>query len=251
MKIAVLADIHGNSLALDAALTDIRMIGVDEYWVLGDIVALGPDPLGVLERLAALPNCKFIRGNTDRYVVTGDRPPPYPSEIGQDSDMIRIFAEVAGTFAWTQGAITAGGWFDWLSQLPLERKTILPDGTNCLCVHAHPGNDDGSGINKAMSDDEIQKLLEECAADLICVGHTHQQINRKVGKWRILNPGSISNPLPPILEASYAILEAMSDGYKIEHRTVEYDREKIISQVRKLHHPGAEFIIKHMRGENK
>ena len=251
MKIAILSDIHGNSLALDATLTDIERIGVDEYWILGDLVALGPDPLGVLQRLSALSNCKFIRGNTDRYVVTGDRPPPFPSELGQDSEMIRIFAEVTGTFAWTQGAITVGGWFDWLSQLPLEFETRLPDGTRCLCVHAQPGQDGGPGIDKDLSDDEIQTLLGQCTADLICVGHTHQQINRKVGKWRILNPGSISNPRPPILEASYAILEAMHDGYKIEHRTVEYDREEIISQVQRLRHPGAEFIIKHMRGEHK
>lgn len=251
MKIAVLSDIHGNNLALEATLADIKMIGVDEYWILGDIVALGPDPLGVLEQLSVLPHCKFIRGNTDRYVVTGDRPPPFPSDLGQDSEMIRVFAEVAGTFAWTQGAITAAGWFDWLSQLPLELEIMLPDGTKCLCVHASPGNDDGTGINKRLSDDEIHTLLNECPADLICVGHTHQQINRKVGKWYILNPGSISNPLPPILEASYAILEARRDGYKIEHRTVEYDREEIISQVQKLRHPGAEFIIRHMRGEHK
>src|SRR5574339_501576 len=100
MKIAILSDIHGNSLALDATLTDIDRIGVDEYWILGDLVALGPDPVGVLQRLSALSNCKFIRGNTDRYVVTSDRPPPFPSELGQDSEMIRIFAEVTGTFAW-------------------------------------------------------------------------------------------------------------------------------------------------------
>jgi putative phosphoesterase len=225
MKIAILADIHGNSLALDATLADLRMVGIDENWILGDIVALGPDPIGVLQRLIALPNCKFIRGNTDRYVVTGDRPPPFPADLGQDSEMIRIFAEVAGTFAWTQGAITAAGWLDWLSQLSLELKTLLPDGTNCLCVHAHPGNDDGMGIQQDFSDDEIQTLVKECTADLICVGHTHQRIDRKVGKWRIVNPGSISNPRPPILEASYAILDASSDGYEIEHRAAEYDRE--------------------------
>ncbi|HKY54788.1 MAG TPA: metallophosphoesterase family protein [Anaerolineales bacterium] len=251
MKIAILSDIHGNSLALDAALAEIATIGVDEYWILGDLVALGPDPLGVLQRLSVLPNCKFIRGNTDRYVVTGDRPPPFASELGQDSEKIRIFAEVAGTFAWTLGVITAGGWLDWLSQLPLELETILPDETKCLCVHASPGNDDGFGIRRDWPDTEIHTLLQKCTADLICIGHTHQQINRKVDNWHILNPGSISNPRPPILEASYALLEATTEEYRVEHRTVEYNREEIILQVQKLRHPGAEFIIKHMRGEHK
>ena len=251
MKIAILSDIHGNSIALDATLADIETIGVDEYWILGDIVALGPDPVGVLQRLTTLPNGKFIRGNTDQYVVTGNRPPPFPSDIGQDVETIRIFAEVAGTFAWTQGAITSAGWFDWLSQLPIELQITLPDQTKCLCVHATPGKDDGTGIDKDLLEDEICELLKGCFADLICVGHTHQQINRKAGPWHILNPGSISNPRPPILQASYAILDATNEGYKIEHRKVEYDRDKVIYQVQKLKHPGAEFIIQHMRGERK
>ena len=251
MKIAILSDIHGNSLALNAALADIEMIRVDEYWVLGDIVALGPDPLGVLQRLSALPNCKFIRGNTDRYVVTGEHPPPLPSDIGQDRETIRIFAEVAGTFAWTLGMISAGGWFDWLSQLPLEFEVTLPDDTKCLCVHAHPGNDDGLGIRGDFSENEMRTMLQNCTAELICVGHTHQQINRKVDNWHILNPGSISNPRPPILEASFAVLEATKEDYRIEHRTAEYNREEVILQVQKLRHPGADFIIRHMRGEHK
>src|SRR5262249_32018741 len=48
--------------------------GVDEYLVLGDLVALGYDPIKVLQRLTSLPKVGFNRGNTDRYVVTGDRP---------------------------------------------------------------------------------------------------------------------------------------------------------------------------------
>jgi predicted phosphodiesterase len=251
MKIAVLADIHGNSLALSATLADIQRLGVDGYWILGDLVALGPDPIGVLQQLSPLPNCTFIRGNTDRYVVTGERPPPFLSDLGGDLETIQVFGEIAGTFAWTQGAMTASGWFDWLAQLPLEFSLTLPDGTKCHCVHAAPGKDDGTGIAKDMSEEQISKLLEDCAADLICVGHTHQQINRKVGRWQVLNPGSISNPRPPILGASYAILEATGEGYKIDHRIVEYDREAVIYQLQKLRHPGAGFIIKHLRGERK
>ena len=61
-RIALLADIHGNSLALDAVLAHIQAQGgVDDYWVLGDLCAIGYDPVGVLERLSALPNAIFIR----------------------------------------------------------------------------------------------------------------------------------------------------------------------------------------------
>src|SRR3954469_17804445 len=111
MKIALISDIHGNSIALDAVLTDIeRLGGVDTYWVLGDLVALGPNPIGVLERLSALPNVRCTRGNTDRYVITGERPPPSQADAQCHPELLPILAEVASTFAWTQGMITAAGW---------------------------------------------------------------------------------------------------------------------------------------------
>ena len=55
MRIAILSDIHGNSLALDAVLSDLKEEEIDGYWILGDLVALGPDPVGVLERITKLP----------------------------------------------------------------------------------------------------------------------------------------------------------------------------------------------------
>ena len=58
-------------------LRDAAEAGIDEWWVLGDIVALGPNPVEVLEILSSLPAVKYIAGNTERYVLTGDR--PYPS----------------------------------------------------------------------------------------------------------------------------------------------------------------------------
>ena len=81
MRLAILSDIHGNAIALKAVLADIeRLGGVDALWILGDLVAIGPDPIGVLECIAALPQVYCTRGNTDRYVVTGERPSPSPAE---------------------------------------------------------------------------------------------------------------------------------------------------------------------------
>ena len=124
MRLALLSDIHGNPIALDAVLADVEAQGgVDGYVVLGDLVALGYDPATVLERVTALRRVQFTRGNTDRYVVTGDRP-PNPPPPGKE-------IEVAHSFAWTQGYVTGAGWFDWLARLPLELRLELPDGTRC------------------------------------------------------------------------------------------------------------------------
>ena len=53
MKVAALADIHGNVQALDAVLADPRCASADEIVVLGDVVA-GTFPVECLDRLGAL-----------------------------------------------------------------------------------------------------------------------------------------------------------------------------------------------------
>jgi predicted phosphodiesterase len=195
MKIALFSDIHGNTIALDAVLADIQTQGdVDGYWVLGDLVALGPDPVGVLERLTALPNVQCVRGNTDRYVVWGDRPPPTYVDVAADPSLIATLVEIAGTFAWTQGALATAGWLGWLERLPLELRAVLPDGTRFLGVHAAPGYDDGEGIAPDMPDGIIRAKLQGCAANLVCIGHTHRPVNRQVDQWHVVNLGSVSNP---------------------------------------------------------
>jgi predicted phosphodiesterase len=252
MKIALISDIHGNSIALDAVLTDIERVGgVDTYWVLGDLVALGPDPVGVLERLSALPNAHYTRGNTDRYVITGERPPPSLADVQRLPELLPVLAEVAGTFAWTQGMLTAGGWFEWLARLPLELREVLPNGTRCLGVHAAPGMDDGNGIPPDLEDPELWGLLAGCAADLVCVGHTHWPLDRQINGVRVINLGSVSNPVLPDLRASYVIVQSIASGYQLNHRRVAYDREAVVIELLRLRHPGAEFIIKHMRGEHR
>jgi predicted phosphodiesterase len=251
MRLALISDIHGNSIALDAVLADIaRLGGVDAYWVLGDLVALGPDPVGVLERLSSLPNAHCIRGNTDRYVVTGDRPPPSQSEVQDRPELVAVLAEVAGTFAWTQGMITAAGWLEWLVKLPLELCEVLPDGARCLGVHAPPGLDDGPGIPPDLTDAELQVSLAACKAELIGVGHTHWPLDRRLDGRRVINLGSVSNPLPPDLRASYVVVQADSVGCQVYHRRAAYDCEPVIDALHRLRHPGAAFIIKHLRGEH-
>lgn len=251
MKIAILSDIHGNSLALDAVLDTLKAENIDGYWILGDLVALGPDPVGVLERILTLENCSIIRGNTDRYIYAGDRPPPYLDGLELNPESVQMFAEMNANFAWTQGALTATSWIPWLSQLPIDFRITLENGTKCLCVHASPGLDDGHGIDIETSDAELRKLLHGCEADLIFIGHTHQQIDRKIDRWHVVNPGSISNPRPPVLKACFAILETSPEGNKIIHRQVDYDREMVIDQLIAINHPGVNFISNHLRGLRK
>ncbi|MBI5931599.1 MAG: metallophosphoesterase family protein [Chloroflexi bacterium] len=250
MRIALLADIHGNSIALDAVLADIHQHGgVDGYWILGDLASIGTDPAGVLERLAALPNAVFIRGNADRYVFTQDRPDPTVEDAQQNPALIPILAEVAGSFAWTQGYLEGTGWLDWLKNLPLEQRPTLPDGTRVLLVHAAPGCDDGDGLNPALNDGELATCLTGCEANLICVGHFHSQMDRRYKQWHIVNPGNVSNPVTSEMRACYAILSADEQGYAFDFRRVAYDRAAAIAAAQKSSNPGVAFVIRTLEGQ--
>lgn len=106
MRLAILSDIHGNTIALDAVLEDIRSSGgVDGYLVLGDLAAIGPDPVGAPERVAGLPGAHVVRGNTDRYMVTGEGPDWYKRErSGSEEEIQRTELEVERSLSWTQGS---------------------------------------------------------------------------------------------------------------------------------------------------
>lgn len=134
----MLSDVHGNRIALEAVIADGRERGVDRWWALGDLVAVGPDPVGVLELLADLPDVVVTRGNTERYVVTGDRPPPRPEDVRSDSGLLGLFAAVEASFSWIRGAVAAHGWLPWLAGLPLEVRAELDDGTRLLGCTPRP-----------------------------------------------------------------------------------------------------------------
>jgi hypothetical protein len=194
---------------------------------------------------------RFVRGNTDRYIVTGERPSPTPEEVKADPRLLLPqFTEVAHCFAWAQGAVTAMGWLAWLASLPFEQRAVLPDGTRLLGVHASPGGDD-QGIHPGLSGAEIRALLAGCAADLVCVGHTHWPMDLHVDGIHVVNVGSVSNPLPPDLRASYVILEADESSYRPDHRRVGYDHQAVIAAVRRVRHPAADHIIRHMLGQRQ
>ena len=86
-------------------------------------------------------------------------------------------------------------------------------------------------------------------ADVVIVGHTHVPMDRQVGRRRVINLGSVSNPVTSGLQASYALLDADARGYHIQLRHVEYDREAVIKAIEQSRHPTPSFLIGLMRGE--
>ena len=146
------------------------------------------------------------------------------------------------SFAWTRGAITAAGHYDWIAALPLDHRTVLPDGTRVLLVHAAPGRDGGLGLHEGQSVEEMRAALRGADADLVFTGHTHAPMERTVDGVRVINLGSVSNPVTDDKRAMWTLLDADATGYRLERRFVEYDREQVLRNLAAVHHPLAGMI---------
>jgi predicted phosphodiesterase len=244
-----MSDMHGNRLAVEAVVAEGREQGVEGWWVLGDLVAIGPDPVATLELLTNLPEVRFVRGNTDRYLVTGDRPPPHTEEVRAQPELLPLFELIEASFLWTRDVIAEAGWLDWIAALPQQQRRTLPDSTRLLGVHASPRADDGVGIAPDVSDADLADLLADADADVVCGGHTHQPTDRRIGTQRAINLGSVSNPITTDLRASYVVVHADSHSHRVEHRRVSYDHEAVLARIARCGHPAAEFLSEFQRGD--
>jgi hypothetical protein len=177
MKLGVIADVHGNDVALRAVLDDATRHHVDQWWVLGDLVLFGPRPAEVLDRLRALPGVSLLRGNTDRYVLTGEQPAPHATaaDAAGRIDLVERYAKMAAGIGWTRGVLDQAGTLNDLATLPARLHLAFPGGTAVLGVHASPGADDGPGIDPFLPEQDLRALLAGCGADVILTGQPEQQ----------------------------------------------------------------------------
>ena len=231
MRLAILSDVHANPIALEAVLADVQERGgADGYWVLGDLVSPGYDPGGVLRRLTALPDVRFVRGNTDRYTLGDAFPHLTIAQAQADPRLVPRLVAAARVGAWAHGYLTGTGWIEWLAGLQLELRETLPDGTRLLGVHAAPGQDDGPGVEPGTPEDDLRALLEGCGADLVCVGHTHRPSERRVrlpgGEVRVVNVGAVAGLIDEP-GGSYALLDAGASGYRVAVHRVAFDAEAV------------------------
>lgn len=254
MRLGVLADIHGNEVALWAVLEDAKSRQVDRWWVLGDLVLFGPRPAEVLDLLRALPGVEMLSGNTDRYVLTGDQPAPHATaaDAAGDVGLVERYGLVAAGIGWARGVLAQAGLLDTLRSLQAELRLKLPDGTRVLGVHASPGSDDGLGIKPGLSDDQLAELLSGCDADIVIGGHTHRGTDRMIGRTRALNPGSVGLPERPG-EAEWLLLEFEDEhpddpapdvaaAVRAEHRAVPFDVDAVVRDLHARLQPNAEFL---------
>ncbi|MEP5152650.1 metallophosphoesterase family protein [Planktotalea sp.] len=219
MKFAVLADIHGNSIALAAVLADMDALGVKDAVNLGDFFSGPLDAAGTAQLLSER-DFPSIRGNHDKYLIEQKR-----AEMGP-SDRV-AFDQLDQEH------------LDWIASLP-ETRIVFDDVFLC---HGTPRSDstywlervEQNGRVRSATLGEVQSEAIGIEANLILCAHTHIPRSVRLLDGRtIVNPGSVGCPAydddVPVYHhmqtgtpnASYAIVERHAKDWNVTFRSVPY-----------------------------
>jgi putative phosphoesterase len=227
LRIAILSDIHGNIVGLNACLDDLaEQGGADTVVAAGDLCMDGPKPKAVLRRLDEI-GAICVRGNTDRYIAEGDDDP-------EDASMIRWQRERIGP-----------EWVARLAQLPSQLR-FGPDDNTLLVAHANPKNDD-EHVWPDADEAQLERLFGDVAAQAFAFGHLHLPYVRT---WRgklITCVASAGLPKDGDPRSHYAILTLRPGGWEVKSRRVSFDVERVARQLIKSGIPGVERCLSVLR----
>jgi predicted phosphodiesterase len=200
-SLALIADIHGNVAALEAALADIAGQRPDRILILGDLLLNGPRPAEVLARVMELDaeGALVISGNTDIAVADGDFTAAFPwlEEVPPGH---RAAAE------WAREQLSEEQ-LEYLRRLPAERRLWVDEDTLVLGCHASPGSQT-SGLPADLEPALTVQRVTRTDARVIACGHTHVAEVRELGRKLIINPGSCGYAFDGTPDACWALLTA-------------------------------------------
>lgn len=179
MRIALIADIHGNLVALESVLQEVAAESVDQIICLGDVAALGPQPHEVIQRVRQL-QCPVILGNTDAWLLAAK---------GAKTAESAILATIT---SWCAEQLTPEDQ-QFLHTFASVLEFPLDDGRRLCCYHGSPRSFDDV-IAAITPDAVVQQMLAGSTATVMVGGHTHIQMLRRYEDGYLVNVGSVGLP---------------------------------------------------------
>lgn len=229
MRVAVISDIHGNQIALEAVLQDLaQQPAVDHLVIAGDLCLNGPCPREVLEIIQGL-HCPVIQGNVDVEVIN--------SAVDKSE-------KKRNTAAWTREQIGQEG-IAYLAALPLSHRIANANGSDLLIVHANPHNLEDAIFPNA-PDSTLEHLLGnlEPTIGALAFGHLHIAYTRRWRHLLLADVASCGLPRDEDLRAAYGILSWQDRSWEAEIRRVSYDVKAVVKQIKLCGIPNAEKRVR-------
>jgi predicted phosphodiesterase len=237
MQLALISDIHGNLIALDAVLADLAARNIEHVLCLGDVAAGGPQSRGVIARLQEIA-CPIVVGNTDAWLL-------HPQLIERRN----LFAQnIQDIELWDSQQLTE----DDKAFLRTFNPTIewpLENGQDLLAYHGSPRSFN-EGILPTTPDEVLEQAFANTDATIYAGGHTHAQMFRRYKDKLVLNAGSVglawesASPSGDSLKApwaEYAIVNIEGYALNVELRRVPFNVEEVIEATLASGMPHAEW----------
>ncbi len=215
MRIAILADIHGNLPALEAVTQELRRQQPDRVYVAGDLINRCPWSNETLDFVAA-EGWPALAGNHELIVQVLDTPlcPVRFQDRERYPDLW-----------WTHARLTpehlAG-----LADLPNEFWMMEDHLPPIYLCHGVPGNP-FVGFAPDLTDVQMARYLTGVDAPVVIGAHTHRPLERRVAAQRVLNPGSVGMPYNGDPRAQYLLLDATDNAWQVTFCQVAYDRDLV------------------------
>jgi putative phosphoesterase len=232
MRIAFVSDIHANLTALEAVIADVRKVGADMVVHGGDLMAGGPRPAEVIDRVREM-NWPGVCGNTDEMLWKPHR----VSETLQPPHLHRIRDLILTYTIPTTLSLIGDERLGWLKQLPYRWS-----GSDLTVVHAVP-DDPWPIVSANASDDDLERVYAGLNTRRVAYGHIHQPFIRRLRTFTVVNSGAVSQSYDGDPRAAYALV----DGDDVEIRRVEYDVEAEIRLLLESADPFAESTAATLR----
>ncbi|MFL6390219.1 MAG: metallophosphoesterase family protein [Terriglobales bacterium] len=233
MRIAILADIHGNLTALEAVLADVRQQKPDVVYHGGDLPYGGSHPAEVIDCIVA-EGWMGVLGNTDEMLWDTSARPALEASAPKLKPLFKVLFDLSGP---ATKQMIGPSRLEWLRALPTELRH-----DNLVLMHASPGNLWSAPMDTT-DDTELENTYNQMRAEIVVYCHIHRPFIRKVGNMTICNTGSVGSPYDGDPRASYLVI----DEGKPAIRRVAYDVEKEAGRLLASDYPQKEWIAEMRR----
>ena len=233
-RVAVVADIHGNAAALEAALEVIGEEGITDVVAAGDHFTGGPEAARTLELLQRR-DLPCLRGNTDERVLDcleGRRPPELLRKKHWQRTTV-LMDELGGTATAFLRALPDHLLLSFRDLPPIRvvhgspasaHEHILPgEGTHVLEAFQNSGL-----IGGAHSATSVEKACSMIAETVLLCGHTHVPWKWRTGGKFAANVGSVGAPNHGDWRAHFAVVSWSEGGWEVQPRMAAYDVDRVV-----------------------
>lgn len=233
MRVAIVADIHGNLPALEAVLQDVSRQAPDAVVAAGDLALRGGHPRETVQLL--FDRCQaLLIGNTDAYIAGNYLGGAYRDREHWKTELLE----------WTRDQL-GPQLVHKLGELPFSVRYSPRRGHDLYVCHANPKNLEDS-LEPTLDEAQLRRYLWHLDAEAVAFGHLHFPYRRRVGRMLLADVASAGIPRDGDLRPAYGVFTWTPRGWRVQIRRVRYPVKRATEVLHQRRVPGAPLLVHKM-----